>query len=151
MSPDRFHTWLALGGDGAFYFRAGPAAAPETDWTANFSPAESRPSSVAFLGSVARFSHRPAFRARLSKSFLEFLKMSSLPLESGDEISGRFSWRFRYRWNFTWWRGRPTMDGKTARGASSPAKPALHMPEPLSTTKAATSSSHMMKVFRGLA
>lgn len=41
----------------------------------------------------------------------------------------------------TWWRGRPTMDGKTARGASSPAKPALHMPEPLSQTRAATSSS----------
>eukprot|EP00448_Togula_jolla_P036579 CAMPEP_0170624896 /NCGR_PEP_ID=MMETSP0224-20130122/30475_1 /TAXON_ID=285029 /ORGANISM="Togula jolla, Strain CCCM 725" /LENGTH=45 /DNA_ID= /DNA_START= /DNA_END= /DNA_ORIENTATION= len=37
--------------------------------------------------------------------------------------------------------GRPTMDGKTARGASSPAKPALHMPLPLSTTRAATSSS----------
>jgi hypothetical protein len=33
------------------------------------------------------------------------------------------------------------MDGKTARGASSPAKPALHIPEPLSTTRAATSSS----------
>ena len=33
------------------------------------------------------------------------------------------------------------MDGKTARGASSPAKPALHMPEPLSTTSAAISSS----------
>ena len=32
--------------------------------------------------------------------------------------------------------GRPTMDGKTARGASSPAKPALHIPEPLSTTRA---------------
>merc|ERR1711963_207345 len=28
--------------------------------------------------------------------------------------------------------------------ASSPANPALHMPEPLSTTRAATSSSHMM-------
>lgn len=38
------------------------------------------------------------------------------------------------------------MEGKTARGASSPAKPALHMPEPLSTTKAATSSSHMLYV-----
>ena len=36
------------------------------------------------------------------------------------------------------------MDGKTARGASSPAKPALHMPEPLSTTNAATSSSHIL-------
>jgi hypothetical protein len=36
------------------------------------------------------------------------------------------------------------MDGKTARGASSPANPALHMPEPLSTTRAATSSSHMV-------
>jgi len=43
-----------------------------------------------------------------------------------------------------WWRGRPTMEGKTARGASSPAKPALHMPEPLSTTRAATSSSHIL-------
>ena len=32
------------------------------------------------------------------------------------------------------------MDGKTARGASSPAKPALHIPEPLSITRAATSS-----------
>ena len=36
--------------------------------------------------------------------------------------------------------GRPTIEGKTARGASSPAKPALHMPEPLSTTSACTSS-----------
>jgi hypothetical protein len=35
----------------------------------------------------------------------------------------------------------PTMEGKTARGASSPAKPALHIPEPLSTTSACTSSS----------
>ena len=35
------------------------------------------------------------------------------------------------------------MDGKTARGASSPANPALHMPLPLSTTRAATSSSPM--------
>ena len=32
--------------------------------------------------------------------------------------------------------GRPTMEGKTVRGASSPAKPALHMPLPLSTTSA---------------
>ena len=37
--------------------------------------------------------------------------------------------------------GRPTMEGKTALGASSPAKPALHIPDPLSTTKAWTSSS----------
>merc|ERR1719477_572248 len=29
-------------------------------------------------------------------------------------------------------------------GASSPANPALHMPEPLSTTRAATSSSHLL-------
>lgn len=36
------------------------------------------------------------------------------------------------------------MDGKTALGASSPANPALHMPEPLSTTRAATSSSHIL-------
>merc|ERR1712172_65354 len=34
-----------------------------------------------------------------------------------------------------WWRGRPTNDGKTARGASSPAKPAFTIPEPLSMTK----------------
>lgn len=31
---------------------------------------------------------------------------------------------------------RPTMEGKTDLGASSPAKPALHMPLPLSTTSA---------------
>lgn len=37
--------------------------------------------------------------------------------------------------------GRPTMDGKTALGASSPAKPALHIPDPLSSTRACTSSS----------
>ena len=41
------------------------------------------------------------------------------------------------------------MEGKTARGASSPAKPALHMPEPLSTTRAATSSSHILSVLSG--
>ncbi len=39
------------------------------------------------------------------------------------------------------------MEGKTALGASSPAKPALHIPEPLSTTNAATSSSHILKVY----
>ena len=37
------------------------------------------------------------------------------------------------------------MDGKTALGASSPAKPALHIPDPLSTTRAAASSSHILK------
>ena len=37
------------------------------------------------------------------------------------------------------------MDGNTARGASSPANPALHMPEPLSTTRAAESSSHIFE------
>ena len=36
------------------------------------------------------------------------------------------------------------MDGKTALGASSPAKPALHIPDPLSTTRAAASSSHIL-------
>lgn len=41
------------------------------------------------------------------------------------------------------------MDGKTARGASSPANPALHIPDPLSTTKAATSSSHILIGFDG--
>lgn len=36
------------------------------------------------------------------------------------------------------------MEGKTARGASSPAKPALHRPDPLSHTRAVlSSSSHM--------
>merc|ERR1712018_381558 len=45
------------------------------------------------------------------------------------------------------WRGRPTIDGNTALGASSPANPALHMPDPLSTTKAATSSSHIFDVY----
>ena len=49
-------------------------------------------------------------------------------------------------WTRTWWRGRPTMEGKTARGASSPAKPALHRPEPLSHTSAVVSSSHMVSV-----
>eukprot|EP00418_Pyrodinium_bahamense_P061003 CAMPEP_0179187026 /NCGR_PEP_ID=MMETSP0796-20121207/92786_1 /TAXON_ID=73915 /ORGANISM="Pyrodinium bahamense, Strain pbaha01" /LENGTH=60 /DNA_ID=CAMNT_0020891061 /DNA_START=27 /DNA_END=209 /DNA_ORIENTATION=- len=44
--------------------------------------------------------------------------------------------------------GRPTIEGKTARGASSPAKPALHMPLPLSTTSAATSSSAMASKLR---
>ena len=39
------------------------------------------------------------------------------------------------------------MDGNTALGASSPANPALHMPEPLSTTKAATSSSHIFDIY----
>lgn len=43
------------------------------------------------------------------------------------------------------------MDGNTALGASSPANPALHMPEPLSTTKAVTSSSHMLSVVLYLA
>ncbi len=36
------------------------------------------------------------------------------------------------------------MEGNTARGASSPAKPALHMPDPLSITRAAVSSSAMV-------
>jgi hypothetical protein len=40
-----------------------------------------------------------------------------------------------------WCLGRPTMEGKTARGASSPANPAFTMPEPLSHTMALTSPS----------
>ncbi len=37
------------------------------------------------------------------------------------------------------------MEGKTARGASSPAKPAFTRPEPLSHTRAVvSSSSHMV-------
>lgn len=48
---------------------------------------------------------------------------------------------------FTWCLGRPTMEGNTARGASSPAKPALHSPEPLSHTRAVlSSSSHMVQL-----
>jgi len=54
--------------------------------------------------------------------------------------------KYKYFLSFTWYRGRPTMDGNTALGASSPANPALHIPEPLSTTRAATSSSHMISV-----
>ena len=44
------------------------------------------------------------------------------------------------------WRHRPTTVGKTARGASSPAKPAFTMPEPLSHTRAATSSSAIVSL-----
>ena len=46
--------------------------------------------------------------------------------------------------------GLPTMEGKTALGASSPANPALHIPLPLSTTRAATSSSAIVKLRVGL-
>ena len=46
-----------------------------------------------------------------------------------------------------WCLGRPTMDGKTALGASSPAKPALTMPEPLSHTSAETSASSAMFIY----
>lgn len=50
----------------------------------------------------------------------------------------------------TWWRGLPTMEGKTARGASSPANPALTKPEPLSHTRAVvSSSSHMIRLYWG--
>ena len=38
------------------------------------------------------------------------------------------------------------MEGNTARGASSPANPALHIPDPLSHTSAVTSSSHILAV-----
>lgn len=42
------------------------------------------------------------------------------------------------------------MEGKTARGASSPANPALTKPEPLSHTRAVvSSSSHMMRLYWG--
>ena len=42
--------------------------------------------------------------------------------------------------------GRPTIVGKTTLGVSSPAKPTLHVPDPLSTTKgkAAEWSSYML-------
>ena len=36
------------------------------------------------------------------------------------------------------------MAGNTARGASSPAKPALHVPDPLSMTTAGMSPSDMI-------
>lgn len=54
------------------------------------------------------------------------------------------------RFKPTWWRGLPTMEGKTARGASSPANPALTKPEPLSHTRAVvSSSSHMIRLYWG--
>lgn len=40
-----------------------------------------------------------------------------------------------------WWLGHPMMERKTAWRASSPVKPALHMPEPLSMMRATVSSS----------
>ena len=45
--------------------------------------------------------------------------------------------------------GRPTMDGKTALGASSPPKPPLTIPDPLSITRGVISSSEsdMLKVY----
>lgn len=49
---------------------------------------------------------------------------------------------------FTWWRGRPTIEGNTARGASSPANPALTRPEPLSHTRAVVSSSSHMSALQ---
>lgn len=49
----------------------------------------------------------------------------------------------------TWWRGRPTMEGNTALGASSPAKPAFTRPEPLSHTRAVVSSSSHMSADSG--
>jgi hypothetical protein len=39
--------------------------------------------------------------------------------------------------------GLPTMEGKDERGASSPDKPALHMPDPLSMTTGVALSSLM--------
>ncbi len=42
----------------------------------------------------------------------------------------------------TWCLGRPTIEGKTALGASSPANPALQVSDPSSMTNAAISSSH---------
>lgn len=72
---------------------------------------------------------------------------------TGQNPGGRAEWRRRLERRerlcpapvlppvFTWCLGRPTMDGKTALGASSPAKPALTSPEPLSHTSAVVSSS----------
>eukprot|EP00818_Percolomonas_sp_WS_P007066 CAMPEP_0117447326 /NCGR_PEP_ID=MMETSP0759-20121206/6816_1 /TAXON_ID=63605 /ORGANISM="Percolomonas cosmopolitus, Strain WS" /LENGTH=53 /DNA_ID=CAMNT_0005239655 /DNA_START=167 /DNA_END=325 /DNA_ORIENTATION=- len=42
--------------------------------------------------------------------------------------------------------GLPTMEGKTALGASSPENPHLHMPDPLSTTSGTASVSNMMTI-----
>ena len=47
---------------------------------------------------------------------------------------------------YTWCLGLPTMDGNTDLGASSPANPALNIADPLSTTRAATSSSFIVTV-----
>ena len=46
--------------------------------------------------------------------------------------------------------GRPTIEGKTALGASSPAKPALHIPDPLSNTSAWTSSSAILEFVKNI-
>lgn len=54
---------------------------------------------------------------------------------------------FAFFISHTWCRGLPTIDGKTARGASSPANPALHIPDPLSKTIAAISSSAIFRFF----
>ena len=43
--------------------------------------------------------------------------------------------------------GLPTIDGKHALGASSPATPALHIPDPLSITTAAYYSSAIFQIF----
>lgn len=44
----------------------------------------------------------------------------------------------------TWSRWRPTMDGKTTLGESSPANPARNIEEPLSMTTAADSCAALM-------
>lgn len=41
--------------------------------------------------------------------------------------------------------GRPTIDGTIALGELSPAKPALHVPDPLSIMRAVTRSSTISK------
>merc|ERR1712080_95160 len=46
-----------------------------------------------------------------------------------------------------WCLGLPTIEGNAALGASSPANPALHIPDPLSTTRAATSSSAIVRLY----
>ena len=73
-------------------------------------------------------------------------------LKRWPERGVQWGWGLRSGVKFTWWRGRPTMEGKTARGASSPAKPAFTSPEPLSHTRAVvSSSSHILaQLQRGL-
>jgi len=62
-----------------------------------------------------------------------------------NSITGNYKYVSQYRkTQLTWSSALPTTDENTARGASSPANPALHIPEPLSMTIAVTASPSLM-------